>query len=271
MPDTPNMRPGKPPAASVSKAAAASAPGLSPAEILLGICKHKWKVLICTVAGICAAAVFYSLSSPQYQSDAMLLVRYVVERSGVDAVASAGDAANKPSDSVLNSEVEILRSWDLFEQVAQQVGVNKLCPKSKDPSPNEAASVIASGLSVTAVPDTSVILVSYKNSDPELAPIVLEDLLEAYFVKHLDIHRSKAAFDLVSQQTDMIGAQLAKTEDELKKKKAAAGILSLQDTATNLNVELADTQNQIANATTALAEQRALVAELEIAIGAGGD
>lgn len=238
--------------------------GITPALVLTAVFKHKWKVLLCTVAGIAGAVSFSILNPPLYQSDAKLLVRYVVERSAVDPKAgNGGDASDKPSDSVLNSEVEILSSWDLFEQVADEIGVNRLCPASKDPSNTEAARVIAAGLTVAVVPRTNVILVSYRNANPDLAPEVLQSLLEAYFSRHLDIHRSKAAFDMVSQQTDMIRAALAKTEDDLKKAKAAANIISVQDTANDLNLELADTERQVNAATTSLAEQRALVNALE--------
>ena len=96
---------------------------------------------------------------------------------------------------------------------------------------------------------------------------MLEDILEAYFSKHLDIHRNKAGFDLVSQQTDMIRAELAKTENDLNKKKADAKIISLQDTANDLNVELANIESQINTATAALAQQRALVTEYEKTFG----
>jgi uncharacterized protein involved in exopolysaccharide biosynthesis/Mrp family chromosome partitioning ATPase len=252
---------------------AATSSGLNPAEILIAVFKHKWKLLICTVAGFAAAVAFCALNPPEYQSDAKLLVRYVVERSAVDPVDSAAgaDAADRPSDSVLNSEVEILSSWDLFEQVAEEIGVNRLCPAAKDATNTDGAAVIAGGLTVAAVPKTNVILVSYKNGNPELAPLVLQALLEAYFSKHLDIHRSKAAFDLVSQQTDIVRAELAKTEEDLKKKKAEANIISVDDTASNLNMELADTERQVNAATTALAEQRALVKELEKSYGSGDE
>jgi polysaccharide biosynthesis transport protein len=248
---------------------AASPPGLSPADILIVAFKHKWKVLICTLAGFGAAAAFYFTNPPLYQSDAKLLVRYVVERSAIDSVGgAAGDASNKPSDSILNSEVEILTSWDLCEQVAEEIGINRLYPAVKDATTVDGASAISAGLTVATVPGTNVILISYKNASPDLAPLVLEDLLEAYFIKHLDIHRSKAAFDLVSQQTDIVRGELSKTEEDLKNKKAAANIISVQDTATNLNVQLADTENQVNAATTALAEQRALVQEIEKSTGA---
>jgi hypothetical protein len=57
-----------------------------------------------------------------------------------------------------------------------------------------------------AVPSkgSDVILVSYTDADPQLARLVLQELLSRYFVKHLEVHRSAGAFDFVSQQTDQV-------------------------------------------------------------------
>ena len=230
--------------------------------------KHKWKILICTVAGLATAAGFYYTNAPLYESDAKLLVKYVVERSLVDSAGSSGgNDANRPSDTVLNSEVEIFNSWDLFEQVAAAIGANRICPQVKDATNDVAARAIAKGLTVTVVPDTTIIVVAFKSPDPALAPDVLQALLDAYFQRHLDIHRSRQVFEMVSQQTDLVRGELANTEEDIKKKKAEANIISVQDTSANLNAELAETQRSLDTERIAVAEQAALVSELEKASG----
>jgi succinoglycan biosynthesis transport protein ExoP len=250
-----------------------TSPGLGLTDFLISAFKHKWKVLVCTIAGIAAATAFYITNPPQYESDAKILVKYVLEHSAVDSMEGQGQNAaipNRPNDAVLNSEVEILNSWDLFEQVAEEVGPSRLCPTVPNATDDNGARTIAAGLTVASVPDSDVILITYKSSSPELAPEVLQSLLEAYFSQHLAIHRSKAAFDLVSQQTDIIRGELEKTEDDIKKKKAEADIISVQDTANNINTELANTEREIDSQQTALAAQTALVNELQKAMG-GGD
>ena len=52
--------------------------------------------------------------------------------------------------------------------------------------------------------------------DPQIATLVLQELLSRYFVKHLEVHRSAGAFDFVTQQTDQVRARLNQTEDALK-------------------------------------------------------
>src|SRR5207253_10377236 len=105
--------------------------------------------------------------------------------------------------------VQILTSSDLAIQVADAVGPKRLGASSKE----AAAGAIVSGLQVTASKGSDVILVSYQNRDPQLATLVLQELLSRYFVKHLEVHRSAGAFDFVTQQTDQVRARLNQTGD----------------------------------------------------------
>jgi len=233
--------------------------------------KHKRKIAIGAVAGLVVAAILlFALQPPIYESNAKLLVRYIVDRSAVDAVDGLNGSASTVSAAALDSEVEILTSWDLYEQVAETIGIERLMPDAKGTATKVgAAQAIASGLMVSAR-GGGVIVVSYKNTDPALTVLVLEALLKGYFTKHLEIHRSKASFDLISQQNELLRAELAKTEDDLKKKKAEAAIISVSETAATINSEVASTEHEVNVARTELARQSALVAELEKLDGAVG-
>src|SRR5207302_1595874 len=77
---------------------------------------------------IIAAAAFYFLCPPVYESDAKLLVRYVLERSAVDPIDGTKPTfqSSNDSDRVIGAEIEILTSWDLAMQVAQAIGPKRL-------------------------------------------------------------------------------------------------------------------------------------------------
>src|SRR6266478_6537470 len=92
-------------------------------DILVALFKHKWKIALFAMAGLIAAAAAYLLWPPTYESDAVLLVRYVLERSAVDPETHEGGAvgskATTTNDTFINAEVAILKSWDLTVQVAE--------------------------------------------------------------------------------------------------------------------------------------------------------
>jgi uncharacterized protein involved in exopolysaccharide biosynthesis/Mrp family chromosome partitioning ATPase len=237
----------------------AQPPGLNAQDILYVLFRHKWKILVIAAIGIGAAAVLFLRYPAVYESQAKLLVRYVVDRSGIDQIDSSA-----PSASLFNSQVEILTSWDLAIQVAKAIGAERLLPLSEGAADiAAAANSIRGGLDARSVGGSNIILVSYKNQDPELATLVLKEILTRYFARHLEIHRSADAFNFVSRQSDEVRARLNQTEDELRRLREEAGVTSLPESTANLNAELMKTREALRTAETEYAEQQALLQELQ--------
>src|SRR6266566_4828553 len=239
--------------------------GLNLSAILFALFKRKWTILICAAVGIIAAAVAYFFYPPVYESDAKLLVRYVLERSAVDPIEGAKPSGTSSNDvdKVIGAEIAILTSWDLAVQVAQAIGPKRLLPSSGAAATETAAAgVVSSGLSAVATKGSNIIFVSYKNSDPQIAPLVLQELLSRYFIKHLEVHRSAGAFDFVTQQTDQVRARLNQTEDTLKSLRDKTGIASLKEGSAALTSEVARTQEALNTAEAELAEQKALANQI---------
>lgn len=238
--------------------------GMKVNDILFILFRHKWKISFCTALGLLGAAGIFFLLPSIYESKAKLIVRYVVDRSAVDNLESAGKTVGSPSDSVILAEVEILTSSDVAVQVAEAVGVQRLVKGPKDgATTTKAAREILDNLEVTAVKGSNIISIAYKNHDPKLAQQVLEQLVQFYFDKHLEVHRSVGSFDLVSRQADQLHQQLNQTEEELKKLKTTAGITSPVEETTAVSSELTKTQQELDSAETELAAQQARVSELE--------
>src|SRR5207253_1147818 len=261
--------------------------GVNLSAILFALFKRKRTIVLCAAVGIIAAAAFYFFYPPVYESQAKLLVRDGLERSAIDSIEStnSGPAAASSNDyagRVIGDEIEILTSWDLAVQVAQAIGPKRLLPPVWDqagkvaqaiglkrllpPSgaaatETEAASAISLGLNVISNKGSNIIFVSYKNDDPQITALVLQELLSRYFVKHLEVHRSAGAFDFVTQQTDQVRARLNQTEDALKSLREKTGIASLKEGSVALTSEAAKTQEQLNAAEADLAEQQALVSQ----------
>jgi polysaccharide biosynthesis transport protein len=238
----------------------AHAPGISRNDILFALFKHKKKILLGTIAGLAVAAGVFFFFPRVYESDAVLLVRYLVERGTVDSINTPKnpDGYAPTTDTVIGAEVAILSSWDLAVQSAEAIGPKRLGATTKE----EAAANIASGLTLTTTKNSNIISAAYQNRNRELATLVLNELVNRYFSKHLEVHRSAGAFDFVSQQTDQVHARLNQTEDALKDLKSKAGIVSLTDTTAALSTEAAKTEEQLHEAEADLAEQQARVQQM---------
>lgn len=234
--------------------------GITLSDILFALFKRKGTIMLFAMLGIIAAAAVYFLYPPSYESQAKLLVRYVLERSAIDPVEAEKAGANSSSeaDRVIGAEIEILTSWDLATQVAHAIGPKRLLPTLKDPSESQAARNIINNLKVISTKGSNIIFISYKSSNPEMATLVLQELLSLYFVKHLEVHRSAGAFDFVAQQTDQVRARLSQTEDALKALREKTGITSLKEGSMALTSEAAKIQEELNAAQAQLAEQQAL-------------
>ncbi len=226
-------------------------------DVLFALFKRKSTVLVCALLGIIAAVTLYFLWPAIYESRAKLLVRYVLERSGVDPVEAekAVAASSNEGDRVIGAEVEILTSWDLAVQVADAIGPKRLGASSKE----AAAMNMLSGLKVVPDKGSNIIFISYKNHDPQTATAVLQELLSRYFVKHLEVHRSAGAFDFVTQQTDQVRTRLSQTEDTLQALKEKTGIASLKEGREALTAEQSKTREALNAAEAELAEKQAVV------------
>jgi polysaccharide biosynthesis transport protein len=241
--------------------------GLNFHDILFILFRHKWKILCCSVAGILAAGAVYLLLPPVYQSEAKLFVRYVVDKSAVDQIDAQIKTPNPQTDTVINSEVEILTSSDLAREVVQAIGVKQLLPKAGDKAPvNTAIEAYFKGLDVSLVKGTNIISIAFKSSNSKLPEPVLQELVKRYFDKHLEVHRSAGAFAFVTKETEQLRAELSQTEQQLKAIKDQAGIISLAENKSSLAAELGKSQTELDTAESELAAQQSRVNEIETSL-----
>ena len=238
--------------------------GMNLYDILFILFRHKWKIMLCATLGVLGALAVYFILPPLYESEAKLFVRYVVDKGAIDGIEPQVKTPGLQSENVMNSEVEILTSVDLARQVADAIGAKRLAAQA-DPKTQEEAAVrtIMKGLEVSAVKGTNVLSVSYKSGDKELPVPVLQELVKRYFDKHLEVHRSAGAFDYVARETEQMRAQLAQTEDDLKALKARAGVISVEESVTNLNAQLGKAEGELDTAEAELSSQQARVSEIE--------
>src|SRR5436853_3978795 len=96
--------------------------GVNLSAILFALFKRKRTIILCAVVGIIAAAAFYFFYAPVYESQAKLLVRYVLERSAVDSIESTNSGPAAASSNDYTSRV----NGAPFQNIAhQQLGDRK--------------------------------------------------------------------------------------------------------------------------------------------------
>ncbi len=186
--------------------------------------------------GIFAGALLGGLLAPrEYEAEMKILVN----RSRLDDVVTP-DAEAPPSVAVpevteedMNSEVELLKSRDLLQQVVVTCGLDS--PRSfalhrvdqrvrralHMAEPNEDARIaravqdLHDRLVVDPLKKTELIRVAYAARDPQRAAYVLQTLATLYEEKHAAVHHSPGTFRFFDQETDHYRAELAAAEARL--------------------------------------------------------
>ncbi|WP_414661888.1 GumC family protein [Horticoccus sp. 23ND18S-11] len=226
--------------------------GLELGDIYYVLFRHKWKILLCTLAGLLGALALFRNESPPYQSEAKLLVRYVVSESKPTPGQQSGVNTKTPDEkgaAIMNTEQEILSSGDLAKEVADSVGPEKILAKlGGGKEAVEAANAIRGGLIVYIAPGSSVISLTVRHPDPDLVRPILQEVIERYLKLHLETHRAAGMLgDALQQEADTLRSRLNQTEEDLRKELSKAGITSLDNAKEEIAGRLVATRREIAN------------------------
>src|SRR5262249_41002849 len=170
-------------------------------DLLAPLFRRK-KMIVFTFSGILAGTILTAyFVSMQHLANMEILVES--ERLDPLLTAEPTGRAGAPggvSDSQIASEIELLKSPDLLQEVVTanhldnsepQALINRtLYGKQRDNwFMARAVQHLGSKLSIKQVAKTSMIQVGYVSADPKLAFNILKTLANRYLEKHLAVHR----------------------------------------------------------------------------------
>ena len=200
---------------------------------VVSIAFRRRRLLIACVALTCAATILGAWLLPRYKGETKLLVT----RRRVDPVLSptpqentfAVSALPVVTDEELRSEVELLSSYDLAQQVVQAVHPEKKAKPSplafltawmrwfSTPQEREAGAVqqLMKDMDVDVAKGSNVIVVTYKNKNPEVIKEVLDKLVQVYTARHAQIDRPPGQASFFQQQTEQYKSGLDQAEAAL--------------------------------------------------------
>lgn len=237
-------------------------------DIYYVLFKHKWKIVGFALIGLfAAAAVYRTWPDVIYQSEAKLFIRYIQESSaplnvGEDAQIKSTD---QRGETIITSELEILTSMDLAKQVALTIGPERVLEAYGGGSDlDKAAGAIRGGIEASAPRGSRVLEIQFQHPDESITQPVLSMLISEYLKRHLEIHMTTGMFDdILLKETQVLREHLQKTEEELRRLKEKAGVLSLDEAKQAYAEQMAKTKQQILEITGLIAEREALLSDFE--------
>jgi polysaccharide biosynthesis transport protein len=246
--------------------------GLKIHDVLYILWRHKWKISFFTVLGIGGAVAIALTTQVGYQSTAKILVKYVVEGTSKD-LQSEGQVRSPDSrgESIMSSEIEILTSEDLARAVARDLEPTRILgldAASTNEVPaadllNAATRQVQQSIRVEAPRRSSVILVTYTHSDPNLAPLILRRVIETYRLRHVEIHRGGLEEAQLQRRSDTTENELTRVERDINRLRSELRVTSLEDAIRTVSARLANLETERALAERQLEAQRARVRQLE--------
>jgi uncharacterized protein involved in exopolysaccharide biosynthesis/Mrp family chromosome partitioning ATPase len=237
-----------------------ASPTFKVADFIELIFRGKWTIILFTFLGFLAAGALYFKTPPMYQSVAKLFIRYVSESTRIEPKGNGENVVtpSRDGEGIINSELEILTSLDLIETVIQDIGPERF---ASVPPGSRASSAIAYGvaqnLSVEIPKKSCVLRLSFNASSPELAQTFLNKLIESYLRKHVAIHSELGVSDFLSRQTDQMRSRLAETEEQLRRLRNSAGIISMADARMSVARRIDLLKSSIQDAEVSLASAQA--------------
>jgi uncharacterized protein involved in exopolysaccharide biosynthesis/Mrp family chromosome partitioning ATPase len=232
--------------------------GMTLGDIYYVLFRHKWKIVLLSLAGILAAVALYFLKPPPYQSQAELLIQYVPQARSLSLVGSDQKVIVPDSrgDDIINSEIQILTSLDLAEETVTNIGAaNILAKVGGGSNAIKAAALVRNNLQgEPAAKGSSVIVVTFKHPDPQIVQPILQEVINDYFQRHYEIHSAAGQYDdALSRERSTLSVQLNDTEQQLANLKNKANIISLDDTRKGLADQIFKIQGAILDAQAELA------------------
>ena len=205
---------------------------------------HKWLGLVLLFSVVVSGMALTLMVSPMYESS----IKVLVNRERVDPRISPG-AANgelpRPEigEEEFNSELEIIRSREVIEAVVKELKLDQGPEKPAgwlDPvrnryrnligqpetSPLERAVLdLSASLEAVSVRKSRIIVVTYRDKDPERAAAVLNTLYQKYADHHLHLHGTTQAANVFQSEAAAFHEKLDAATEALKRFDARSGVV----------------------------------------------
>ena len=185
-------------------------------ELLTPIFYYKWQALLAFLIPVIIALVAVALAQPVFTAQTRLLTLlggdYVFKGSGSDP----GSAQAFDRSQIVHAEMEILGARALRVETLKAIGLQRVYPSFVG-VPNgleKAAEKLEKDLTVTNIPTSSVIELTFKARNAQVAADTLNKLVELYLQRRGDVFK-RADTGAVSDQGSALTARLQDLEGQL--------------------------------------------------------
>jgi capsular exopolysaccharide synthesis family protein len=208
-------------------------PSLPLSHYLWILRRHKWSIIAFILVCVAATVVVSSRLTPIYEATATIDIDRQAP-SGVIGQEGATQMAPWDSEQFLATQIRTIQSDSVLRPVAQRFKLS--IPETSQGQPKlpssrvQNAPVVLPSLKVVRPPNTYLLLISYRSTDPELAAEVANAVAESY-IQH--------TYDIRFRATAGLSAFMEKQIEELKAKmeRSSAALAQFEKDLSVINPE----------------------------------
>ena len=228
-------------------------------------------LMLVVFAVVLLGGVIFAATLPKtYTAHSSLLVNLSQNYVYEPVISDAGRGIAPQKDQVVQSEAEILGSDALKRRVIDTLGLKAIDPKlaarwnsadadGRHKLEGSALKEMQHGLTVMTTPDSNVVRLAYKNTNPDSAALVLNTLVKSYFAYRKEVF-ADASSPALDQEKAAFETRLVKADDAYQgflknngvadfateKASLAATYQSIFDEHVKAEVQLRELQGQLA-------------------------
>ena len=249
----------------------------APSDFITLLWRERWLMIAVFLLIFVMGLGFAVTLKKSYAASSSILIQLGQEYVYEPRAGDAGRGAVPDTDSLVQSEVEILQSGQLRERVLRRIGLGVVYPdlaaKYAAAAPadkmllmSKAIESMGKKLTVGSAPDNPVVRVSFEHDDPVMAARIVNTLLEEYLIYRRSV--------LINPTSPVFERQRVMFEDQLDQADAAyqdflttndIGDFAAQKTAATQLIGQIEAQRYAAEVT--LQDRQARLATLDAQLG----
>lgn len=197
-------------------------------DFLIVLFKHKTKIIAIFLSTVVIVTIGTFLLPRVYEAKSTLMVKMGREYIYRPEVGDKAANVQVNQDEMIDSEVTILTSRDLAENVITTLKVETIYPELAKKPLEDAITLFQKKLSVEREKKSSMISITFQHKDPRIAARAVNLLVDLYRVKHLQIY-SGADSSFLDKQLNTYDQKLKESANNLEAFKQKNGVFSLDE------------------------------------------
>ncbi len=220
----------------------AAAASISLSEYLWIIKRHRWKILAFVIACVAGTLVVSSRITPVYESTATIDIDRRMPTGVLGEEAMQG--GTNDADQFLATQVKLIQSDSVLRPVADRFKLlengDASMPDDVKPADAAEAPVRLRKLKVTRPPNTYLLLISYRSTDPHLAADVSNAIAQSYIDHTYSIrYRSSASLSaFMEKQLEELKAKMEQSSAALAQFERELNVINPEEKTSILSARL---------------------------------